>query len=376
MQPSHTARWKEIECEMTNGAPVQAIVGEKGLMQYLEEGEHQWISLALKIWHNIIRSNNMKEIGKVSRWCAFDHELITDRWNNRFRVWNKSELAAYCTFIHHGKVKSFQELKDLHGLTNQDFHRSLQVRHLVEEIIRKDKEEKMKTGILKVFSGAYSSEPNNKIIARLYAGLQSLRDDITICLKEKWGKEGNFQLSEEEWEKLIHSQWETTCSSTWREFGWKNITRFFISPEQKKLKEMGSGCWRQCGEENANHYHIFWGCPPIAPFWQGVHKCMKDILKMDIPFKFEILYSGKIEWEFSATKGKYLFNIMMVAVKKCIARKWLKTEVPMIDEWMEIMYEILVMERMTFTLRLQQEKLIKYWGSWIDYRKPLRPYLT
>ncbi len=67
---------------------------------------------------------------------------------------------------------------------------------------------------------------------------------------------------------------------------------------------------------------------------------------------------------------------MMVAVKKRITRKWLKTEVPAMDEWMEIMKESLVMERTTFTLRLQQERFITYWGSWIEYIKPSRTDLT
>lgn len=374
--PSYTARWKEIECEMTQGVPIQAMVGERRLVGYLEDKDDQWINLALKIWHDVIRSNNMKGMGKVLQWCAFDLDFAPNRIDHRFRSWIRRDLTAYCTFINQGRLMSFQDLKDKHGLTNQDFYRYLQVRHQVEQIIRKDNLESITTGVLKVFITAYNSEPCYGIISKLYNGLRKLKEENTLYIKEKWEGEGNFVMSVEEWERLNQQQWKTTCSSFWREFGWKNITRFFVSPAQKKHQVVGSGCWRQCGSDDANHFHIFWGCPPISPFWQGVHGCMEDILHIQLPFSFEVLYLGKVAGEFRAREDKYLFNIMLVAIKKGLTRKWMKPEVPTVEDWIDIMYEIFVMERITFSLRLQQARFAGIWERWIEYITPLRPHLV
>lgn len=41
-------------------------------------------------------------------------------------------------------------------------------------------------------------------------------------------------ISEDEWGNNCKLQWKTTASHSWREFGWKSITRFFITPAQKR----------------------------------------------------------------------------------------------------------------------------------------------
>ena len=88
-------------------------------------------------------------------------------------------------------------------------------------------------------------------------------------------------------------QWKTTCSLSWREYGWKNIVRYFITPAQQKSRD--TRCWRLCGENEANHFHIFWRCPCILPYWQELQKSMEKILKVHIPLTFEVLYLGKKE---------------------------------------------------------------------------------
>ncbi len=46
-----------------------------------------------------------------------------------------------------------------------------------------------------------------------------------------------------------------------REFGWKSLIWYFITPAQKSHYGNNlSVCWRKCGNQNANHYHIFWDC--------------------------------------------------------------------------------------------------------------------
>ncbi len=50
--------------------------------------------------------------------------------------------------------------------------------------------------------------------------------------------------------------------------GGSALSDFFITPKQKAHIEGGdTKCWRQCGFLEANHWHIFWECPVIKPFW-------------------------------------------------------------------------------------------------------------
>ncbi len=162
----------------------------------------------------------------------------------------------------------------------------------------------------------------------------------------------------------------------WREFCWKNVIRFFISPLQKRHLGGGSSCWRLCGVNDANHYHIFWNCPLIIPYWQEIHKHINNIFRVDIPLRCVTIYFGDISFDGWNNNDKKLVQILLTASKKAITRKWLKPTPPTIDEWIDIIYEIYVMERLSFSLKVQKEKFYKIWTKWTEYVKPIKPDFT
>ena len=50
----------------------------------------------------------------------------------------------------------------------------------------------------------------------------------TTCIKNKWEKELDTEITTEEWLNMCETQQTTTNLMTWgREFGWKNVTRYF-----------------------------------------------------------------------------------------------------------------------------------------------------
>lgn len=77
-------------------------------------------------------------------------------------------------------------LNEKHGLANQDFFRFLQLRHHIERVISKEDLEKLDSGawILKNVIAAYRADLGDRIISKLYRGLQELRggDDIEHLL--------------------------------------------------------------------------------------------------------------------------------------------------------------------------------------------------
>ena len=105
-------------------------------------------------------------------------------------------------------------------------------------------------------------------------------------------------------------------------------------------------------------------------FWGIVHETVQKILGYNIPMSYMILYLCNFNSaeESIRVRDKYLVKILLIAGKKAITRKWGKVEPPCKEEWIGIVEEIYVMERLTHRLRLQQAQLEEKWEKWIIFR--------
>ena len=116
----------------------------------------------------------------------------------------------------------------------------------------------------------------------------------------------------------------------------------------------------------ADHFHIFWACPKIQPYWQEVATEIHKIIGIKLKYSFITLYLGKMP-EIVFHKDKYLIKILLASSKKAITRKWLQTDPPTLEQWRGIVNQVYCNERLTFILRLELEKSIEYWEKWIVY---------
>ncbi|KAF7650409.1 hypothetical protein LDENG_00126400 [Lucifuga dentata] len=71
--------------------------------------------------------------------------------------------------------------------------------------------------------------------------------------------------------------------------------------------------------------------------------------------------------------SKYLIRNLSAASKKAITRKWLKPGIPSINDWIDVIYEVYIVERITLSRRLQQDKFEEVWQKWIRYITPIQP---
>ena len=161
------------------------------------------------------------------------------------------------------------------------------------------------------------------------------------------------------------SKAEWTNSHSWREFARKRLIRFFITPKQKThFAGEDAKCWRLCGNQNANHWHIFWDCPVIRTYWSEIHKALETIFKVKIPFQFETFILGKTDFH-TGHFNEYLFHILLLACKKNITKHWLLIDPLKLEDWAGIVNDIYIMEKITFSLRLQMEKFTRLWSNWV-----------
>ena len=64
---------------------------------------------------------------------------------------------------------------------------------------------------------------------------------------------------------------------------------------------------------------------------------------------------------------RYITKILLITSKKAITRNWCKAEPPTKDQWMDIIREVYIMEKMTYQLRMRVNNFEGKWKKWIVY---------
>lgn len=169
---------------------------------------------------------------------------------------------------------------------------------------------------------------------------------------------------------MCNTQQTSTSSTRWREFGWKTLIRYFITPHiTSRFKGSHQHCWRQCGLTDANHSHIFWSCIKLRPFWDSALSVMDRIMTYVVPKEAKVVLLGLMPKEAIPPEDSYIFRILTIACKKAITRNWLKKDPPWLEQWLDIIGEIYTMERLTFYLRLKGHVFEKRWRKWHAYKQ-------
>lgn len=246
-----------------------------------------------------------------------------------------------------------------------------QVRDFFEKEIKPDLPQELNKVTI-TLCNAYRNN-TGRVVSTLYQGLEKSRGTSTLYVRDRWVKESKMPLTEEDWFNICDVQRTTTSSRMWKEFCWKNMIRFFITPKTKsKITTTQQTCWRRCGEQNAGHTHVFWECTKMRNYWNDVWVELKTILGYELPKSCEILYLCNLTRKNVQYEDEYLVKILLAAAKKAITRKWGREDPPTRRNWLDTVEEIINMERFTYILRLQQTKFDKKCEKWTDHKSQSR----
>lgn len=171
-------------------------------------------------------------------------------------------------------------------------------------------------------------------------------------------------MTDEEWENICTTQWRTTKSHVWKEYCWKSVSCFFITPCQSAHFSQGNAeCWRNCGCQEAHHYHVFWDCLVVQKYCSEINKALQIVFDVPILLDFRTMYLG-LKTPAMDTANGYLCSILLAAGKKAITKKWMTQTAPTIKDWTDIIMDIRKMEKITFGLHLQLDKFERLWNNW------------
>ncbi len=111
-----------------------------------------------------------------------------------------------------------------------------------------------------------------------------------------------------------------------------------------------------------DYVHIFWECPKIQVYWQGVKREIRKVLGYDIPMHpVFFLLDGFPPDQFSKSH-LFALHILLMAARKIITVNWMKVHQPTLTEWTQRLNQIYIFEKMTADLQLKSDIFQQTWA--------------
>lgn len=135
-----------------------------------------------------------------------------------------------------------------------------------------------------------------KGIALCYCSLNISGDATKPEHMLAWEKDLGQILSAEHWHLAATWTARTSRNESHWETSIKLIHHWHYTPEAlSHIYSFSSrNCWRSCGV-NGSHFHIWWACPLLQPYWQWVIQLIAAISRiptpMDSPLAHSLCYS-------------------------------------------------------------------------------------
>lgn len=324
---------------------------------------NEWIACTLRVWSIVRKQMGMPLTISRALQIAKLSDFYPNRIDSSFLTWAEKGLLTIHDLFDGEVLKSFSQLQEQYGLCSKDFHRYLQIRHFVRSQGELEKLKRIPTTIESYLIKIITENNKAKVVAKMYALLQTHLMDSSIDIKGRWELEANIIIEDEDWLKACHICHKTSNSPIWKEFGWKVTMRFFRTPSVTChfSKNKSNLCWRNC--KNVGDYsHIFWDCPILIPFWQGVIREIQNILKCNLTLDMVHCVIGVAPNECFKKEEVKMIQLLLLVAKKMITKHWLKVQPPTLQQWQEGLKRVYCMEKITAQLHLNTEHFIDIWG--------------
>lgn len=159
-----------------------------------------------------------------------------------------------------GGVDSFENIANKYGLPSNHFYRYLQVRSYLREKLQISTLGDLHP-LLRYMVKTHQSHNLKNTTKQIYQILRESKKENLYYIKDKWEKELEITIPDDEWNQSFKDIFHYIRSPFWQEYAWKINIRYFRTPSTiSKYMQNNSSCWRECGENNVDHTHIFFTC--------------------------------------------------------------------------------------------------------------------
>lgn len=328
--------------------------------------KHHWtnnvvVQGSLKIWFQFrihFKFRNALVATPIQSNVHFAPSLI----DPSFQRWHRKGLSCVKDLFKNGIFATFDQLIKDFNMLQSDFFRFLQIRSFVK-----------KTFSLTLPPKTWLDEclelcPYDKgLVSVLYNRIQGAASPSLIHFKSKWEEELDEQFADDTWQAAITRIHTSSICVRHSLIQFKILHRLHLSPSKiAKLYPGADSACPRCGFSPANLSHMFWVCPSLYTFWQGIFEIISSLCNTSIGPNSTIALFGVAPPHISVT----LYQASAIAFITLLARRiilfnWKKSTPPSLKRLIEEVMSNLKLEHLRHIMN----------GSLQTYRKIWQPFL-
>lgn len=207
-----------------------------------------------------------------------------------------------------------------------------------------------------------------KATSLIYSWLQTRQDKQQSRHKKEWETVLKKSFTEVQWNNACILAHKCSISTSTQETSYKVLTNWYFTPARLHAwyPETSEACWR-CGSEKGVMLHIWWNCPLIRAFWDGVCSRIHAITETEIVFSPECCLLHISNYSLSRYK-KSVVRHMLNAANTIIPRHWKTTHTPTLAEWLSEVGSLYRMEETVAMTTERTDKFHKIWRAWFIFK--------
>lgn len=219
------------------------------------------------------------------------------------------------------------------------------------------------------FQYLFTSPCPKRGISQAYACLNNTKDFSQLHTLDKWTKELDTPISQDQWLRAFRETHKAShCSNHWESYQ-KTIHRWYLTPY--RLSKMYQGhppsCWRKCGS-TGTIAHVLWFCKSLSSFWNQIFTLLSTITGIhSSPTPEAALLHIGIE-KYPVHCRSVVIHLLHAA-KLNITRLWKTCESPSISNTITDLNIQCEMEKIVARNNLQLEKFREMWSPWLNHPK-------
>ena len=367
MNIKKSPKWKTMECKLVESLGTLIFTAyNKAQIKYFSFS----IFNTFKIWKTICKIGKVKEQEiACMREMSRDFDFTPNSTDNVFKIWEGKGLTRFYQMYNEEGMVSFEHIVDQYSLSRNQFYRYLQVRSYLKDGLKIRNLGNLHP-LLKYIIKSHERNDYKNTIGQLYQIFQENSSEDLDYIKDKWDKELRTTIQGNEWNRSFKDIFNYIRSPFWQEYAWKINIRYFQTPLSISKYTSDSSCWRECGEKEADHTHIFLTCPKIQSFWTQILKIIEQIFKRNVNLENYNILLG-IRPRDMQSRDLYLLWILRITALKQITRCWKSSEQPRVDIWLEQIENMYLMEKLTYKINGKNVLFQKRWHSYIENRDNL-----